>query len=286
MIFVRRPTTEPPALARQRRAGLRRAFAALNAHGAGSPEPSATLRDYDGGKAALFKAQHRKCACCERRVGLAAHPLEHVRPKNEAWRHLPGDPPVKERGYWWLTWTWANHLFACTPCNTGYKQCYFPLAPGSAVLAGPASPYRNKRLRQAQVDVSLETSLFVDPSAVDPLDHIAWRPVNRGDPKRLWKWSPSHITAAGEATIKVLQLQMLADDVGDHVRDHLLARTESVCAHVDGGRHPRALAEWRAIGRDLVRSSCALAGPTWNALHYLVDAPRRAAATLPIPPRP
>ncbi len=234
----------------------------------------------------LFLAQHRKCAYCERRVGLGGNALEHLRPKKEAWRHLPGSPPRIERGYWWLTWTWKNHLFACATCNTAYKGNYFPLSPGSATLTGPASPYRNKRLRPAHLDVSIESPLLVDPSAEDPLDHIEWRPIDRRQPKRLWKWSPAHLSAKGEATIAVLHLAELADDVGDHVREHVLARTERVCVHIDGGQRAAALAEWRAIGHDLVRPRCQLAGPTWNALHYLVDAPRRAAANLLLPTRP
>lgn len=223
MIHIRRPRTEPHALAKQRRMGL----------------------------------------------------------------HMPGtSPPIVDPGYWWLTWTWTNHVFACAPCNTGYKQNYFPLAAGSAALAGPVSPYRNKRLRRSHLDTSVESPLLVDPSSEDPLDHIEWRPVNRAQPKRLWKWFPAHLTPKGEATIKVLHFDNLADDVGDHIRDNVLARTESVCAHVDAGRHTTALAEWRAIGRDLVRSACHLAGPTWNALHFLVDQPWRASASLVLPARP
>jgi hypothetical protein len=287
VIHIQRPRTEPRALATQRRAGLQRAFAALNAHGADSKELKETLHRYDSGKETLFKAQHKKCAYCERRVGFKGNALEHLRPKKEAWRHLPGtSPPVIDIGYWWLTWTWTNQVFACTSCNTGYKHNYFPLAPGSAVLAGPASPYRNKRLLPVHLDTSVERPLFIDPAEEDPLDHIEWRPVNRTQPKPLWKWSPAHLTPEGCATIKVLHLAELADDVDHHVRDNVLARTESVCAHIDGGRHAEALAEWRTIGRDLVRSPCHLAGPTWNALHYLVDQPRRATANLAIPLRP
>jgi hypothetical protein len=287
VIRIRRPKTEPRPLAKQRRGGLQRAIAALNAYGVGSTELKDALTHYDGGKATLFRAQHRKCAYCERRVGFAGNPLEHVRPKKEAWRHLPGALPRQVApGYWWLTWAWTNHLFACAPCNTGFKQNYFPLAAGSVVLAGPAKPYKNKRLRSSYLNFSVESSLLIDPTTDDPLDHVEWRPVNRAQPKRLWKWFPAQLTVRGDATIKVLHFGELADDVGDHIRDHVLSRTESVCAHVDGGRVKAARTEWAAIGHDLVRSTCALAGPTWNALHYLVDQPRRARANLHIPLRP
>jgi hypothetical protein len=287
VIHIRRPKTEPSALKKQRHAGLQRAFAALNTHGPGSQELADTLVRYDGGKERLFRAQHRKCAFCERRVGFVASPVDHLRPKKATWRHMPGTSPrVVDIGYWWLTWTWENQVFACTSCNTGYKQSYFPLAPGSAVLTGPARPYRNRRLRPCHLDVSVEAPMLVDPSAEDPLDHIEWRPVDRTQPKRLWKWFPADLTPRGNVTIKVLRLEDLADDVGDHVRDNLLAHTESVCAHVDAGQHATAAAEWRTLVRDVAGSRCQLAGPTWNALHYLVDQNRRKVANLPIPPRP
>lgn len=287
MIFVRRPPKEPLALAKQRRAGLKRALAALNAHGPGSTEMKDALIHYDGGKGELYTAQHRKCAYCGRRTGMKGNPVEHVRPKKEAWRHWPGKPPVVESGYWWLTWTWSNQLFACTGCNTGYKKSYFPLEHGSGVLSGPARPYPNKRLSPSHLDFSVESPLLIDPSVDDPLEHLEWRPVNRGQPKRLWKWSPAPLTPRGRATIEILQLTaQLADDVNDHVRDNALARTEVVCAHIDVARYTEAETEWLALGQDLVRSECELAGPTWNALHYLVDGGRRTKANLSALPRP
>jgi hypothetical protein len=152
VIHVWRPKTEPRALAKQRRAGLRRAFAALNAYGAGSNELDETLVRYDGGKMVLFLAQHRKCVFCGRRVGFDGSPVDHMRPKGAAWRHLPGtSPSIIDIGYWWLTWTWENQLFACTPCNSAYKRSCFPLDAGSPVLAGPVAPYRNKRLRPSHL---------------------------------------------------------------------------------------------------------------------------------------
>ncbi|XXT23892.1 hypothetical protein WME94_20355 [Sorangium sp. So ce429] len=287
MIRIHRPKTEPAALRKQRLAGLKRALTALNAHGANSKALKKTLTAYDGGKATLFRAQYRKCAYCERRVGLAANALEHVRPKKEAWRHLPGmSPSIDDPGYWWLTWTWQNHIFACNSCNTGHKGNYFPLVAGSAALTGPTQPYRCKRLRPEHLDVSLESTTFVDPSVMDPLDHIEWRPVNDKLPKTLWKWSPRAFTTEGDATIRVLRLDLLADDVADHIRDNCLARASSICEHVDAGRSLEALNAWNALGRDVARSGCHLAGPTWNALHFLVEAHRRTKAKLPDLPRP
>ncbi len=287
MIRVNRPPKVPRKLASQRREGLKRAFDALNAHGVGSAELKKALTGYDGGKNVLFLKQHKKCAFCERRAVLSANSLEHFRPKGAAWRHLPGEtPPRVEPGYWWLTWTWENHLFSCHACNSGFKQNYFPLGSGSVTLSGPAAPYTRKRLQPAHTQTVVEASLLVDPATEDPLDHIEWRPVNPKHAKRLWKWSPTGLTEKGDATIRALGLLHQADIVGTHLRDNVLARTDNICTLVDGGQHTQALALWHALAKDVVRSDCDLAGPTWNALHYLVDDARRHSASLPGPAKP
>ncbi len=62
MIRVKRPDSEPSAVTPQRNAGLKLALAAYDA---ASRSPLAavkkTLENYDGGKEALYRAQHRKC---------------------------------------------------------------------------------------------------------------------------------------------------------------------------------------------------------------------------------
>jgi len=182
MIQIKRPPRAPLKLAKQRREGLKRAFSALNAPGVGSDELKKALTRYDGGKDVLFRSQYKKCAFCERRAVLSANSLEHFRPKGAAWRHLPEEEPARiDPGYWWLTWTWKNHLFSCHSCNSGFKQNYFPLASGSTTLSGPVAPYARKRLQHAHERTAVETSLLVDPAAEDPLDHIEWKPVNQSE---------------------------------------------------------------------------------------------------------
>jgi hypothetical protein len=266
---------------------LRRAFDLLNRHGVGSRQLLDALTGYDGGKESLFRAQHKKCAYCERRVGLAANALEHLRPKKEAHRHLPGaQQRIDKPGYWWLTWTWSNHLFACSNCNTGHKKNYFPLPAGTHALQGPTAPYRWKKLQPAHLDTTVESPLLVDPATTDPLDHIEWRPVNRSHPKRLWKWSPEGLTAEGRATIRILGFQHLIDDVNEHVRANLLARTETICEQVKSGHLALAQRDWSRLGRDVASPRAILAGPSWNALHFLVDQATRTAGQLQIPARP
>jgi hypothetical protein len=287
VIRINRPPKAPRKLAAQRRKGLKRAFSALNAYGVGSNELKEALKDYDGGKKVLFLKQHKKCAFCERRSVLSANSLEHFRPKGVAWRHLPKEKPARiDPGYWWLTWTWENHLFSCHACNTGPKKSFFPLTPGSVTLPGPTAPYKRKRLQPAHVQTAVETPLLIDPAAEDPLDHIQWKPINPKQARSLWKWSPKDLTPEGKATILVLGLLKQVDIVGNHLRDNVLARADAICALIDGGQHTQAQAQWLALANDVVRSDCDLAGPTWNALHYLVDEKRRHAAGLLIPPRP
>jgi hypothetical protein len=287
VIRIYRPKAAPQKLKHQARRGLARALAALNAHGAASPQLKAALTDYDGGKASLFRAQHKKCVYCERKSPLAANALEHFRPKAEAWRHLRKQTPRRvEPGYWWLTWTWENMLFSCHSCNSGAKQNYFPLAPGSRRLTGPAAPYSGKRLQRVHKNTSVEDALLVDPASDDPLDHVEWRPVNPKQPKRLWKWSPRHLTPKGVATINVLGLSTHADLLTPHLLNHVLSRTEEICDHIDNQQYVAALAKWQTLGREVASQECDLAGPTWNALHHLVDPTRRQAAGLPDLPRP
>lgn len=64
-------------------------------------------------KTALFNAQHRKCAYCEKPEEQAKYrDAEHFRPKSL---------------YWWLAWTWENLLFSCMDCNREHKGEEFPL---------------------------------------------------------------------------------------------------------------------------------------------------------------
>jgi len=288
VIRVHRPAQEPEKLQRQRAGHLPRTVAAFNQHGATSDALKQTLKHYDGGREALFKAQHKKCAYCERRAPLSGNSLEHFRPKSEATRSLRGERPVlEETGYWWLTWTWSNHLFACTSCNTGLKGTYFPLGVGSSRLSGPPAGQATLPLDPAFEDVTAEAALLIDPAIENPLAHLAWKPVDPNTPRALWKWTVSPQTERGRVTILVLGLlSHAADIVGPHLRDNVLDRADAVCSLVDAGDFPAARDAWTALLARVTRPDCDLAGPTWSALHVLVDADRRLRASLELPPAP
>ncbi len=228
-------------------------------------------------------------AYCERRVGLGSNPVEHFRPKKEAWRHVRDDGAnVVDTGrYWWLTWTWENMLFACVTCNDGrHKANYFPLQAGTSPLPVPVVAPGATSLNASAFSLQNESPLLIDPASVDPLDHIEWRPINPTEPRRLWKWDPVHLTEVGRVTIKTLQLNELTDDVSDHIRRNLLARTEAICDLIDAGNVALAKSEWSRLGIDVASSASVHAAASWCALHLLVGDELREAASLPRCPRP
>ncbi|MBI3467364.1 MAG: hypothetical protein HY000_30510 [Planctomycetes bacterium] len=113
-------------------------------------------------KKALRKAQHDKCAFCESRVTHVAYgDVEHFRPKG-GYRQSPEDDLVQP-GYYWLAYEWSNLFFACQLCNQRFKRNHFPLLDTA------------KRATSHVMDVSVESPVFLDPSAEDPAEHIAFR---------------------------------------------------------------------------------------------------------------
>lgn len=261
-------TPEPSTLTRARRRRLVEAITAYDRRGAGTAELTQCLRGYDvaGVKRALFAAQHKKCAWCERRRDFAESPVEHYRPKDGAWRNLPGQPRrVSATHYWWLTWTWENLLFACPRCNgKSHKGNYFPLTSGTAE-ARPAARPIGALASAVLPDVGGEHPLLLDPAADDFLDHVRWEPGNTTQPRELWTWTPRARTDRGAATIAILKLDELADEFERHLLDHVLPRVETVEQHLRGRRTVQARNAWTQTLRLLERDRSFTAA-TWCAL--------------------
>lgn len=274
----RRP--EPPTLAAARAIRLAAAVAAYNASGAPSSAPSSALSDSLGGydvkpvKQTLFESQHKKCAWCERRRDFSSSPIEHYRAKDGAWRNLPGEPKRVSPGhYWWLTWSWENLLFACPRCNDpGHKANYFPLVPGTSEAPVPPRPVSSD-LPVELFDLTCEQPLLLDPAIDTFLDHVRWVPSNTHLARRLWTWSPDPLTDRGRATIAILKLAELADELQRYLVDHVLRGVEEIEQHLKGKRRLQAISSWNALltllepDRDFTAATwCALtrwAEPTW-----------------------
>lgn len=209
---------EPESLARARDQQL--ALAELD----GRPRQAADFVGYDLPEIRdqLLRKQDYRCAFCERLVEELVDPLEHMRPKGgsedvdwNAWT-APDDlrlffdafsekpfrresrvrwKEIDNTRYWWLTWTWENLLYACGPCNTGFKGNRFPMERESLLLdEHDQLPGR-------------ERPLLVDPAREDPLDHLRFGPdlANPADPLGD-NWGPVALTVRGRWTIAVLGL--------------------------------------------------------------------------------
>jgi hypothetical protein len=280
---------EPAALARVRARRLPAAIRAYDARGAGAPELTATLVGYGppAVKKALYLAQEKKCAWCERRRDYSSSPVDHFRPKDGAWRHARGAASAIDRGhYWWLTWTWMNLLFVCPRCNDrGHKANYFPLAAGSTALALQRRPHQGVP-GAAWFRTSSERPLLIDPAVEDPLDHITWRPLQRALDRRDWKWSPWGLTARGQATIDVLRLGEIADEVEHHLRTAVLPSLEEVEEHCSASRKAAGAARWRTLLSDTLAPASPLSAATWCALEIWMPSARRRRWQLSTPRRP
>ncbi len=97
-------------------------------------------------KSVFMEVQHDKCAYCERQIGSKEHgrvefDVEHFRPKGAvvAWGKVPSYMfPIgasSPTGYTELAYHLANYAVACKTCNSGLKNCHFPIE-GSRDTAG------------------------------------------------------------------------------------------------------------------------------------------------------
>jgi uncharacterized protein (TIGR02646 family) len=253
---------EPAALAAARK---RRTCAAARARATGK-KPS--FSGYEVARAQLYAAQRRKCAYCERLIGAEGNPIEHFRPKAEAWR---GDPwsgkktPIDRERYWWLAWSYSNLLLACSSCNcVSRKGNWFPLASGSRQLQVPSA---DALAFDTTFDASVETPMLVDPGVDDPLDHIAWVPLDPNESIERMEWRPVHKTERGRVTIKILGLELaIADQVGDHIRHNVHPRIVAVLA-MEGAQ---AQAAWALTVRDLLADTMPFLAATYGALDHFV----------------
>ncbi len=142
MLRFKRPP-KPPGFD-EKMESHRKAVADLVAAG---EDPSFSESVWQGYKKRFSTVQHGKCCFCEAYVHATGHgAVEHYRPKSSVstllapGNEIDGTANVRGRrvklvttgplrqGYWWLAYTWANWLFACTLCNSTWKKTLFPLA--------------------------------------------------------------------------------------------------------------------------------------------------------------
>lgn len=258
--------TEPVELAAARALRL----PAVTAIAATREPASDEITGYNVAKPALVRAQGAKCCYCEQQVEGKYDDVEHFRPKAGAGRG-PGFPTT---GYWWLAWSWTNLLLACKSCNSEFKRTQFPLAPGSIVLVPPQQPPGG------------ELPLLLDPATEDPIDHIQFRPAERG------RWRPTARggSGRGDATIRVLGLDRgsLLDFYKRHVNDRVRPEVDAVRAAMAAGDPRTVQARWSLARRRLLRATHLFAGLAYDALGELLPESDRAGWRLALdrPPIP
>jgi hypothetical protein len=270
---------EPPELPRARVRGLARAVLARRS----GKEPDLEGYNLPEVRRLLDECQHDKCAYCECAYnGAAGHPMEHFRPRRGADRGDPhiGKTLVDRDRYWWLTWSWNNLFLACPTCNSaGFKGNRFPLVPGSREL-----PIPDGLLHDAHscFMIGLERPLLLDPAWDDPLDHIAWRPIDPIHPDGQWVAFPK--TERGRVTIQILGFDRRnVDRVGGHIRHVVRPWVKRVYDARERGDVDAAKATWNDAIANLFVPEQPFHAATYDALAYLVPSEVRASAGLDLP---
>jgi uncharacterized protein (TIGR02646 family) len=203
----------------------------------------------------LWTSQHHKCCYCEHRIPKGYNDVEHYRPKAFADRR-PGCGTT--HGYWWLSFTWENLLFACPGCNRSSKRSKFPLSAGGVALSAEELPPGN------------ETPLLIDPSSsVNPVEHIefVYKAVSSTGGPRHWWARPRNRSRLGNNTIEVCDLNRaeLREMRGDHYRDVVVPQAEAIQYAVNTRDVATLKREYeRAIC--LLKSQNAYVGLTYDAL--------------------
>lgn len=126
---------------------------------------------------------HGKCAYCEAFFdGTQPTDVEHFRPKGQI-EDCPTHP-----GYWWLAMKWENLLPSCIDCNRRRGQTTatkgmtleqleqrFLKAASDQLGKKDAFPTEDDKWVQSETEsTSIERPLLIDPSKVEPNDHIGW----------------------------------------------------------------------------------------------------------------
>jgi uncharacterized protein (TIGR02646 family) len=142
-----------------------------------------------------------KCAYCESDIeSTQPGDVEHFRPKgrvvDDAFKPIrvchPKWGDIDHPGYFWLAYEWKNLFPSCIDCNRYRKHGNDPNSG-----AGKADRFPVENFRATLPDEEhKERALLIDPSALDPNDHLEFLESGIIKPK----------TDVGEATLKYLGL--------------------------------------------------------------------------------
>ena len=130
---------------------------------------------------------HNKCAYCESQIaGSQDTDIEHYRPKGRVTEAAGAG--IQHPGYWWLAMNWTNLVLSCIHCNQKRRQLIVEAGMTEAevralieadrtVLAGKLDSFPTANsvwVTSHDVDIAIEQPLLIDPTRVDPKDHLEW----------------------------------------------------------------------------------------------------------------
>jgi len=157
---------------------------------------------YKGFKADLLALFHDKCAYCETII-TASQPgdVEHFRPKKRVIGdtgkpvrvNYPDRGEIDHPGYYWLAYEWSNLFPSCNLCNRRGKHGKDKIVAGKADFFPVLGPHAFIPDKEKE-----EKVLLINPSEVDPMDHLEFHPNGKMRGK----------TLIGEKTIDLLGLNV------------------------------------------------------------------------------
>ncbi|MBW8879885.1 MAG: hypothetical protein JF615_00270 [Asticcacaulis sp.] len=148
------------------------------------PAKAYEFKAYKSGdvKLAIETLFNNKCAYCESLFGAGGPvDIEHFRPKGAV------AEDKAHPGYWWLAMSWDNLLYSCIDCNRMRGQ--IPVTEGMTheqveqkrqdsdktnTGKKDSFPVRGKHLKPKSVNYAGEKALLIDPTRLDPVDHITF----------------------------------------------------------------------------------------------------------------
>ncbi len=168
MIRIRKPKTQPAPLRKKGPAAHKRLCDFYAQPRSEPPVFEPAIYNAPAVRQALHKAQHGKCAYCERKLVRTDGDVEHFRPKAAVQQGRQDSPRVP--GYYWLAYKWSNLLLSCQHCNQlrvhqgarRGKGNLFPLADPALRACSPAD------------DLDREQPLLIDPAVEDPALHLTF----------------------------------------------------------------------------------------------------------------
>ncbi len=180
--------------------------------------------------------------------------VEHFRPKESA---RGDDGGVDEGCYWWLAWSWENHLFGCSACNN---------------KKGNLFPVSGARLPCLSTALSDEAATLIDPGRELPMSSIEYIQIADDE------WMPIGLDARGQRTVELFELYMNTS-LSDHYRNHVRDLLRNELPRIRAASPEQLAAVWRddVLVRWIYNPQAALRALTWFVLnHHFPEEWRRA----------